>query len=134
VAHVAGRYSPAAGAVVLRPWPLHALNWLAHAGSAVMVLLILYRLVRQRWAAFAGALLFALHPVQAEAVAWASTMYTPLSSLLALLAVWQYLRFSDLRPARGAWLAFALATLAFAAALLTKPTAIVVPLMVAAIE
>src|SRR4051812_2880123 len=43
VAHVAGRYSPAADAVVLRAWPFHAVNWLAHAASAVLVLLILHR-------------------------------------------------------------------------------------------
>jgi tetratricopeptide (TPR) repeat protein len=134
VAHVAGRYSPAQDAAVLRAWPFHAVNWLAHAGSAAVVLLILHRLVRRRWAACAGAMLFALHPVQAEAVAWASTMYTPLSGLLSLLAVWQYLRFADLRPGRAAWAAFGVATLAFAAALLTKPTAVVVPLVVAAIE
>src|SRR5215218_1208652 len=103
VAHVAGRYSPAHGAVVLRAWPFHAANWLAHAGSAVVVLLLLHRLVRHRWAACAGALLFALHPVQAEPVAWASTMYTPLSGLFSLLALWQYVRYSDLWPGRGAW-------------------------------
>src|SRR4051812_11214547 len=33
IAHVAGRYSPAHGAVVLRAGPFHAANWLAHAGS-----------------------------------------------------------------------------------------------------
>jgi tetratricopeptide (TPR) repeat protein len=134
IAHVAGRYSPAHGAVVLRAGPFHAANWLAHAGSAVIVLLILCRLVRNRWAACVGALLFALHPVQAEPVAWASTMYTPLSGLFSLLAVWQYLRFSDLRPGRRAWTALALATAAFALALLTKPMAVVVPFMIGPIE
>src|SRR2546423_9149526 len=33
VAHAAARYSPAAGAMVLRPLPFHAVNWFAHDRS-----------------------------------------------------------------------------------------------------
>jgi tetratricopeptide (TPR) repeat protein len=146
VAHVAGQYSSAQGAVVLRPLPYHAINWVVHAANGVLVLIVLHRLVRNRWAACVGAMLFVLHPIQAESVAWASTMYSPLSAMFSFVAFWQYLRFSDLRceaadptPPQTATrfqrsLPFAAATLAYLVAVLTKPTMVVVPFMVGAIE
>ena len=142
LAHAARRAGPAGDEAVLDPLPFHAVNWVAHAINGALVLLVLYRLVGHRWAACVGAMLFVLHPLQAEPVAWASSMYSSLSGLFALLAVWQYLRFSDLRHGadgapprrRDAWVAYAVATLAFAAAVLTKPTAVVVPFIVGAME
>lgn len=142
----AGRTLGADGDAVVRPWPYHAAGWLLHAAGAALVLLIVDRLTAHRWAAFVGAALFAVHPVQVESLAWASSLYSVLSGFFALLAIWQYLVFSDARPrpttAPGnqvppgvaSWLHYALATLAFGAAVLTKPTVVVVPLMVVAIE
>ena len=130
----------AAGKAVLRPWPFHAINWVAHAVNGVLVLLVLHRLTRSRWPSVLGALLFALHPIQAEPVAWAASMYSSVSGMFSLLAVWQYLKFSDGRGGtaaegrRRSWAPFVLATVAYAAALLTKPTAVVVPGVVAVIE
>jgi tetratricopeptide (TPR) repeat protein len=121
-------------------WPFHTGAWLAHALGAVLVLVILRRLTGNRWAAAAGAAVFAVHPVQVEPVAWASSLYSPLSGVLALVAVWQYLVFSDARHAaagepRGrAWVHYALATAAFAAGMLTKPTVVVVPPIIGVIE
>ena len=131
------------GAVVMHAWPFHAASWLVHAACAAMVLVVLYRLTGHRWASALGAALFALHPVQVEAVAWAVTLYSSLSTLFALLATWQYLNFSDARAVaaggdamtrRSAWTHYLLATAAFIAAVLTKPTVVTVPLMIAAIE
>ena len=80
----------------------------------VLVLLVLYRLVGHRWAACVGAMLFVLHPL-GEPVSWASSMYSSLSGLFALLAVWQYLRFPTCgtaraapRPAGATWVAWVL--------------------------
>jgi tetratricopeptide (TPR) repeat protein len=118
----------------VQPWPYHAAAWLAHAANAVLVLLILHRLTGSRWPAALGAAAFAVHPVQVEPLAWASSLYSCLSGLLALLAVWQYLRFSDARGDRAGWIHYLLATAAFVAAMLTKPTVVTVPLMIAAVE
>ena len=130
----------AASGAAVQPWPYHAAAWLVHAANAALVLVILHRLTGTRWAAAVGAALFALHPVQVEPLAWASSLYSPLSGLFALLAVWQYLKFSDARQEqaperrRAAWRHYVLATVAFAAAMLTKPTVVTVPLVIAAIE
>lgn len=139
VANVARSAAPGEQ-VVLDPAAFHLLNLLFHTAAAVMVFLILRRLVKSDVPATLGALLFALHPLQTEPVSWASTMYTPLSGLLALAALWLYLVFSDRRddphdahPAR-AWFPFAAATLCFVLGLLTKPTIVVLPLIAAVIE
>lgn len=90
-------------------------------------------------AAWLGTAFFALHPVQVEGVATASSLYTPLSGLFGFLAVWQYLLFSDCLDDEPGQLQFArlhyaLSTVAFMLALLTKPTAVAIPLVIAVIE
>lgn len=50
------------------PWFFHLVNVVLHAGVSVLVFLLIERLFTFR-AAFAGALIFAIHPVHTEAVA-----------------------------------------------------------------
>ena len=88
------------------------------------------------WAACGGALLFAIHPLQVEPVAWAAGFKDLLFGLLALVAVWHYLRYVDaiMQPYAGRPLRYRLhygmATGAFVLALLAKPTAVVLPVIV----
>ncbi len=126
------------GAAELSPGPalFHGLNLLAHILAGVAVLLLLRRLVDNDWAALGGAMLFALHPVQVEAVAWVSGFKDVLCGLLSLGALWQYVVFVQAReisprPARSAYLA---AVVLFLLALLSKPTAVVVPALAGAID
>lgn len=124
------------------PAYFYAANLVAHLLSVVMVFLILRRLVHQRWPAAAGAAMFALHPIQVEAVCNAWSLYSPLSGFFSFLAIWQYLIFADLRRSETGGrrahgcvpLHYIFATLAFLLALMTKPTAVSVPLMIVAIE
>ena len=130
-------------------WPYHAASWLVHAANAALVLVILHRLTGRRWASAAGAAVFAVHPVQVEPLAWAASNYSPLSGLFALVSVWQYLVFSDRRhrgdlaeassdapsvSRPGGWGHYFVAFVSFVAAMLTKPTVVTVPLIIAVIE
>ena len=92
----------------------HAVNLVWHALAAWLFGLVLRRLaVPGAWFA---ALLFALHPVCVESVAWISEQKNTLSLTLYLAAALAYLRFEDTRrPGR-----YALATGLFLLALLTK--------------
>ena len=58
----------------IKPWPFHAISLMAHVLAALLVYALLRRLVQASspWPAWLGAALFAVHPVQVEAVAWAS--------------------------------------------------------------
>ena len=111
-------------------------NLAAHAAASVMVFLILRKLIRERWAAWFGAAIFALHPIQVEAVANAWTVYTPLSALFGFCAIWQYLSFSQKwsRHQRGWLVHYLIASVAFVLGMLTKPTAVAAFLIILAIE
>ena len=88
------------------------------------------------FAACGGALLFAVHPIQVEPVAWATGFKDLLSGLLSFAAVWLFLRYVDaeMRPVAGralrAKLYYAISTGMYALALLAKPAAVVLPLIV----
>ena len=70
-----------------------------------------------------AALLFALHPVCVESVAWIAEQKNTLSAVFYFCAALAYLRFDEGRRARG----YALATVLFAAALLTKTVTATLP-------
>jgi tetratricopeptide (TPR) repeat protein len=113
----------------LNPTGFHVVNVLLHIGNALLVYL-LFRGLRIRWAAWA-AFVFALHPVYVESVAWITERKNVLSGFLALLAVLAWMRFRPLgdRPAnhrdRRGW--YALAVVAFVAAMFSKTAVCVVP-------
>src|SRR3954453_7497028 len=92
----------------------HVVNVLLHALSAVLLVVILRR-VGVRGALCAG-VLFAVHPVQVESVAWMSELKNTLSGVFCLASVLLYLRFDETRRSAAYAGAFAL----FVLAILTK--------------
>jgi Flp pilus assembly protein TadD len=118
----------------LRAGPFHGLNLLLHLGSVLvvyrLVLLLLHQAgntTRQAAGAAIGALLFGLHPLQVEAMAWVSGLKDVLGGSAALVAVWQYLEFTRVSGDKRRWLHYGLATAAFGFAILAKPAAVVAP-------
>lgn len=135
VAHVFSSYDPELyipltllsyqveyAAAGLSPVAVHATNAVLHALNALLLFLLLTRLLGSRAAAAAVALLFAVHPLQSEAVAWASARKDLLSSCFALLSMVLHLR-SDGRGGRG----YGLSIGAFLCALLAKVTVAPLP-------
>ena len=99
----------------------HLINLLLHATAAYLFGRLLVRLaVPGAWFA---ALLFALHPVCVESVAWISEQKNTLSAVFYLLAALSYLRF-DRDRGRGH---YAIATALFLCALLTKTVTATLP-------
>lgn len=107
----------------LRPAGHHATNVLLHLASVVSLFGLLRCATGQRGPSLAASALFALHPVQAGTVAWVSARPDLLCGLFSLIALWAYV-------ARARAPAFA----ALAAALLSKPTAAVVPLVMVLLD
>lgn len=99
----------------------HIVNLVQHAGAAC-VLVILIRRLRLSGALLAG-LLFAIHPVHVESVAWISEQKNTLSALLALLATWFYFGYRETRSR----VAYGVASGFFLLALLAKTVVAVVP-------
>jgi len=112
----------------LNPAWFHCANLAVHMLCGLVIFGILRRLLQKQWPAVAGALLFLLHPVQVEPVAWMSGLKDALAGVLGLFALYGYVR--SVRPPDnpqgGRW--FEVATLAFVLALLAKPSAMAVPL------
>src|SRR5690606_20786128 len=74
----------------LRAGMHHAGNVLLHAINAALVALILRRATRRRGLAMVVALLFALHPLQVQSVAWVSERGGLLAVGFGLLALERY--------------------------------------------
>src|SRR5580704_8321403 len=92
----------------------HLVNLAQHALAACLVVLIVRRLeIPGAWLA---GLVFALHPVSVESVAWISEQKSTLSAVFYLSSAFIYLGFDRTRRRSSYWWAFGL----FVLALLTK--------------
>ncbi len=112
----------------LQPFGYHAVNLFLHLLNAVLVFFIVRKL-NQR-AAAAVALLFTVHPIQVETVAWITERKNLLALSFTLLACLSYLRFEE-RAAKRSYVA---SLFLFAMALLSKSVSVcfaVVPLLLA---
>lgn len=81
--------------------PFHVASMMTHAAVAVAVLALLRRLTEDNIAALAGAVFFAWHPLQVEAVAWVSQQGTLLAGFCGVLALLNYLRYVAARQAEA---------------------------------
>jgi hypothetical protein len=119
----------------LAAWPFHALNLALHALCVTLVFLLLGQLGVATIPATFGAAVFAVHPMQTEAVAWASGMYTLLGAALGVGALIVYVKSSDpSRPRASKVALYAVATTLFIAAMLSKAAMAATPLAAIAID
>ena len=105
----------------------HIVNLLLHIGCVVLVLRILRRL--RIPGAELAAIIFALHPVNVETVAWITERKNTLSALFALASTLWYLKFDETRSRRS----YALALGLFFLGLLSKAAIVTLPLALLAI-
>jgi cytochrome c-type biogenesis protein CcmH/NrfG len=124
---------PGEAGVALSPYPFHIANLILHALTVIVVYRVLALLVKKPWPAAAGAAVFALHPVQVEPVAWAMGLRDVLCGLFAVTAIWQYLLAISEIGGR-AKCRYIAATVAYALAVLSKPSAITTPFIAAVLE
>ncbi len=109
-----------------KPAGYHLISVLLHATSAVLVFLIAQRLVNRQLPALLAALLFAVHPVNVEPVAWISARCGLMSAGFALGAFYLYLRYrQDLRQVFLVW-----SIVLYLLAVFSKEDVIVFPMLV----
>ncbi len=107
----------------LNPIGHHYVSLLFHAGSAVLLFLLLLEATAAVWPSLAVAALFALHPQNVESVAWAAERKNVLSMFFFLLALWLYGRYAK-RGGTGRYLGV---VFLFVLGLLAKPQVITLP-------
>jgi protein O-mannosyl-transferase len=110
----------------LNPLGFHLINILLHCGNTLLLAFIGYRLAHDRLVSAAGALLFALHPVHAESVAWIAGITDPLCAVFYFGALFLYLNRDPLKSGKAG----VLGSLLFLGALFSKEMAFTLPFIV----
>lgn len=109
--------------VGLRPWGWHLGAILMHLGATLTVFWLSRRLGLEYWTAALATLVFALHPIHIECVAWISSASDSMVTMFAALAFVAFLNARD--PGGTRRLAWRMASLTLlACALLTKEMAV----------
>lgn len=107
-------------------WAWHLINVVIHAGVTFLLFITFREATERTWTAAIAAALFAVHPTHAESVAWLSGITDPLMSLFLLPAFYFYLRYRK----TGRKIIMAVALSFYFLALLSKETALALPLIV----
>lgn len=125
----------------LDPWGYHLVNNIFHALNASLVFVLALKIAglagagrEGRWRGFTpgsalvASLLFGLHPLHVESVAWISERKDVLSAFFSILSVLAYLRYAAGERGRGIlWYSLTFALLALA--VMSKPMAVTVPVV-----
>ncbi len=108
----------------------HLQNLLWHTLNALLVVWLLFLLSRRGWIAIIAGLLFAVHPLNVEAVVWASARKDLLATFFFLGSTIAYLCGRDRRSGRLYWLSLGL----FLLGLLSKVVIVTLPLALLLID
>ncbi len=110
----------------LQPWGHHLTNVFLQMAAAIFLFLALRELTEWLWASAAVALIFAVHPLRVQSVAWISERKDLLSGIFFALTLWAYARYarSD-RKSRGRY--YLLVVIFLAVGLMSKPSLVTLP-------
>ncbi len=114
----------------LNPSGYHLTNVLLHAANAALLFLALRSLTGALWRSAAVALLFAVHPLRAESVAWVTERKDVLSALFGFLALWAYAAYAK-TPSVRLYLAVGAA---LALSLMAKPMFVTLPCLLLVLD
>ncbi len=101
----------------------HLTNVILHALNVALLFGALKRMTGARWRSALVALVFAIHPLHIEPVAWIAERKELLSGLFWFLSIWTYVDY--VRRPRAA--AYALLVLAFCCGVMSKPMIVTLP-------
>ncbi len=120
----------------LNPKLFHFANILFHTSNAGFIFLILSLLFKDKFASLAGSLLFLLHPLQVESVAWVSEFRGVLGSFFSFTSIYLFIKHITVSSETDFFSRnknSILATLFFILGLLSKPSVVVLPFVLAII-
>ena len=115
----------------LNPWSYLFVNLLLHTINTCLVFYFIWIISNKKtWPAFLTALIFGIHPLHVESVAWVSERKDVLYTFFFLLSLIQYWVFLQTGRQIKFWLSF----LFFVLSLLSKPAAIILPLVLCLLD
>jgi Flp pilus assembly protein TadD len=105
--------------------PFHVTSLCLHVFNTLLIIVLLYMLFGQVWPAALVGLLFGVHPLTVEPISWIGERKTLLAAFFALWCFVTYLLYIR----RHNWKLFAGCVLLYILAMMSKPTAILLPLL-----
>lgn len=103
----------------------HYVNVVLHAVNVLLLFWLLQWATGAMWRSFFVAAIFALHPLNVETVAWVAQRKSLLSAFFSLLTVAAYGWYTK----RGGWKRYLAIVCAYALALMSKPMAVSLPIL-----
>lgn len=114
------------------PEAFHRTNVLLHSLNSVLVFLLFARMTGSNVRSAAVAVVFAVHPIHVESVAWISERKDVLSMCFGLLALHAYVTYAGCLSGRSRW--YAACLLATVASLLCKQMLVTLPVLLLLID
>jgi tetratricopeptide (TPR) repeat protein len=109
----------------LNPLAHHFHNLLLHTISVVLLFWLLYKMTGSVWCSAFVAMVFGIHPLRVESVAWAAERKDVLCAMFWMLTMLAYLGYVR----RGGILRYFLIVLCFALGLMAKPMLVTLPII-----
>ena len=103
----------------------HFTNVLLHGVTVILLFLVLRAMTGMTWRSAFVAVLFAIHPLRVESVAWVVERKDVLSGLFFMLTIGAYLRYARRRSIAR----YVIVAILFACGLMSKPMLVVTPLV-----
>ena len=114
----------------MNAWSYHLLNLILHLINSVLVFRFAFLLSRDSVTSFATAILFAVHPMHVESVAWVTERKDVLYTLFFIAGLISYTRYAD----TGSRKQYVLTLLFLILSLLAKPAAVIFPLVLFCVD
>jgi tetratricopeptide (TPR) repeat protein len=108
----------------------HVVNVLLHIIATLLLFAFLQRTTSSRWPSAMAALLFALHPLHVESVAWIAERKDTLAALFWFLSLWLYVRYTE-KATLGRYLAV---LASFCLGLMSKPMVVTLPFVLLLVD
>jgi protein O-mannosyl-transferase len=108
----------------------HIVNVLIHLANTLLVFYVIRKISSNLWIGLMTALLFGVHPLHVESVAWVSELKDLLYTLFFLLSLLAYLRYTDQQKYK--W--YGLALVFFVLSALSKGMAVTLPVVLLLVD
>lgn len=101
----------------------HFVGLMLHVANSLLLFLVLLKMTGATWRSAVVALLFALHPINVDSVAWASQRKNLLSAFFMLPTIFLYVRYANKRTLAR----YLAAIFVFTLGLMAKPSIVTLP-------
>jgi tetratricopeptide (TPR) repeat protein len=107
----------------VKPSPMHLVSVAFHTANTLLLFVVFNRMTRRLWPSAFIAVLFAIHPLNVESVAWIAERKNVLSTFFWLLTMLAYVRYVE-KPSSGRYV---VSLVFFALGLMSKPMLVTLP-------